>query len=73
MPYLNRGLLEATEEKNRKAEAPEIQKDKGGKKRQVRIWKVKWADLGATAPSKETMESVVIRDLTSDVMKIWIT
>lgn len=39
------GLLEAAERKSRKAEASEIQKDKGGKKRQERIWEVKWADL----------------------------
>lgn len=36
-------------------------------------WEVKWADLGVTAPTKETTESAVIRDLTSDVIEIWIT
>lgn len=60
-------------EKCRKEEAPENQKDKQRKKCQLRIWEEKWADLGATALFKGTIESVVIRDPTSDVMDIQIT
>lgn len=68
-----RQLSEATEKEAGKEEAPENQKDNQGKKCQLRIWEVKWADLGATAPFKGAVESVVIRDLRSDVMEIQIT